>query len=430
MFQAIANCGRRRALLAVVLAAFTGGFAFESLAEDLPSPSLSRLPGERPNRDYNGMPVGAWTLFPSIFVGGIYDTNVNQTQNNPQASAGGRVVPSVSARWSNGIHTTNIYGMMDARGYTAATDASAITARSSVTHSYRPLPDLGFQFQGDYLREKDFLNASFGLGNVNNPQPPNPFGIMTTANPGIFNQFSGSASMQKDFYRSFLTLTGAAATVSTEKPGLVSTNGNSYIASGRFGIWVTPFVNTFVEAGADWRRYTTTAFDSHGYRAIAGVASDRIGLFQGQLYGGYQAEKRDYVDLNATSAIYGGSLIYLPTRYLTVRASLDQTLGISTAVPIPVSPLGTSTRGTTALLQTTYSLAREWSAATRFGYIRTEYIDTIRHDDGWLAGATWNYWFWRNFAVTVDYQYSQVQSNVPLNSFNRQVVSVGGTYRY
>src|SRR5262249_33838445 len=32
--------------------------------------------------EYTGLPVGAWTLFPSLFVGAVWDSNNNQASSN------------------------------------------------------------------------------------------------------------------------------------------------------------------------------------------------------------------------------------------------------------------------------------------------------------------------------------------------------------
>jgi len=54
----------------------------------------------------------------------------------------------------------------------------------------------------------------------------------------------------------------------------------------------------------------------------------------------------------------------------------------------------------------------------------------VRRDDAWTGGATLSYSVWQNFGLTLDYQHVQLNSNVPLQSFTRDVVSVGGNYRY
>jgi hypothetical protein len=97
----------------------------------------------------------------------------------------------------------------------------------------------------------------------------------------------------------------------------------------------------------------------------------------------------------------------------------------------PSIPQGAPTRTTTAILQTTYGIARDWSIGVRGGYTRGEFIGVSGlNNNGWLAGASFNYEIWRNFLLTLDYQYTIVQSDAAFSDFTRNWVSAGLTYRY
>jgi uncharacterized protein (PEP-CTERM system associated) len=127
--------------------------------------------------------------------------------------------------------------------------------------------------------------------------------------------------------------------------------------------------------------------------------------------------------------VFGGRVHYFPTRYWTFTGSVDQTLGVS-LVSTPTSPLGTDTRVTVAIVQSNYALSQVWAAGARVGFTRAEYLGSIRTDDAWLAGATLTYTFWRSVGLTLDYQYTQADSTVPLASFTRNMVSLGVSYKY
>jgi opacity protein-like surface antigen len=114
-------------------------------------------------------------------------------------------------------------------------------------------------------------------------------------------------------------------------------------------------------------------------------------------------------------------------------AQVDQTLGMSTTLA-PNIPAGIPTRTTTAILQSTYGIARDWSFGVRGGYTRGEFIgfgDLNNH--GWMAGASFNYQIWRNLLLTLDYQYTTTQSNTLLASFTEFTdnrYTAGLTYKY
>ena len=98
--------------------------------------------------------------------------------------------------------------------------------------------------------------------------------------------------------------------------------------------------------------------------------------------------------------------------------------------PNLVTPAGTPNLATTAILQSTYGLSRLWSVGARVGYTRADYIGFYRLDNGWLAGASFNYEIWRNLMLTLDYQYSTNHSDVAFADFTRNQYTAGLTYRY
>ena len=153
---------------------------------------------------------------------------------------------------------------------------------------------------------------------------------------------------------------------------------------------------------------------------LLGVLDRRIpkSLFRGEVYGGYWAQNQEQqqpnviglgvptgIPTDTNSGVFGGRLSYYPTRYWTITAQVDQTLGMSTTLS-PSIPQGAPTRTTTAILQTTYGIARDWSIGVRGGYTRGEFIGVSGlNNNGWLAGASFNYEIWRNLLLTLDYQY-------------------------
>jgi hypothetical protein len=392
-------------------------------------------PFARPSRDYSALPVGSWLVYPSLFAGVVHDNNINQNSTVKNSGWGGRLVPSILAETTDGIHKSTFYGMADIRGYSAGGGAGVsdtIAARTGFIQRYQPTPDLVFNAQADYTRQRD-LFSTFGIDHTVTTLNPTAVGLMPVTNPLAYNQLSATFSVQKTFDRAFVNLGGSVVDIVYDTNAAVlapSPNGVVYTGTGRGGFWFTPFLYGYVEGSADERRYTTDQFNSHGYRTVGGIGTDQIGLFRGEVYGGYQSERHTFGRLGTVNgAVVGTRLYYYPTRELTLSGSVDESLGVTLLEAVPGVP-GTSTRATSALLQATYALAREWAASARFGYIRTEFVDTIRRDDAWMSGATVTYSVWQNFGVTLDFQHIQLNSNVPLQGFTRDVVMLGGTYKY
>jgi hypothetical protein len=384
----------------------------------------------RPSVEYTALPVGDWLLYPTLFLGALYDTNVEQTPFGLR-SPGGRLVPSLLAETTNGISKTTLYGMADGRLYTRG-NGDSVSARAGAIENYQLLPDLNFYAQGDYTRQKD-LFSTLGVDHSVTTINPTAVGLMPVRNPLSYNQFSGIGTVQKNFDRTFVGFGVSVVDQFYDHTGTGAPNpdGVTYTINGRGGFWLTPDVYTFADGSGDWRRYSTSTFNSSGYRAIAGFGTDRIGLFRGEVFGGYQSENHDFAGLGTVNGgVWGGRVHYYPLPELTVRAGLDQLLGVSFLAPSAGTPLGTSTKATTLLGEATYALSPEWAASGRAGYINTTYVSNPRRDDAWTFGTTVTYSVWRNFALTFDYQHTELSSNVAFQGFSRDVVTLGATYKY
>src|SRR5260221_10711979 len=109
-------------------------------------------PFARPTRDYQALPIGGWLLYPSLFVGGLYDTNPAQSATSKTSSFGGRVVPSLLAEATDGINKSTYYGMLDARAYSAdaASAYDTVSARTGFIQRYQPTADWVVNAQADY----------------------------------------------------------------------------------------------------------------------------------------------------------------------------------------------------------------------------------------------------------------------------------------
>jgi hypothetical protein len=400
-----------------------------------------------------GATLGGWMLFPSIFVGGTYDTNHDQSAPGTDRDSGGavRVAPRlVATHTDGGIHSTAIYGVGDFRFFNADT----ISADAGITHTYQPLPDLTLNGNFRYTRQTDLFTSALNFNNnaigpagqggpaVTPPPIINPFGTTPIVNPIAYNQFTAGGSVEKTFGQGFASITATAFHIAYDHsddvlpPFNTSHDGTAIWLTGRVGYHFVPSLYGFAEVTGVWQRFNNSIFDTNGYRILGGLGTDEPNsLVRGEVYGGYQFQHQNQDLLvpgfsqNSDSGVFGGRVYYYPTRYWTLIASVDEALSMSTFLQ-PNLSVGSPVLVTTAILQTTYALSQQWSIGARVGYTRADYFDIDRLDNGWMAGASFNYQIWRNLNLTLDYQYSTVDSNVPGNDFSRNVYTAGLTYRY
>ena len=173
-----------------------------------------------------------------------------------------------------------------------------------------------------------------------------------------------------------------------------------------------------------------TIYNSEGYRVVGGLGTDRISLFKGEIYAGYQQQLYDYAAFGSPSSpVYGGKISWFPTRAVTITAALDETYqdsGLTTSN----NPTGSAAHVTAATTTMQYAMAREWNASISGGYADVLYVVGGRHDHRWNAGSTLNYEIARNLFATFNYTLVLVESNAEGGSFTRNQFSLGGTYKY
>jgi Putative beta-barrel porin 2 len=386
-----------------------------------------------PEAERAGLPLGNWLVLPSASVAGFYDTNPQQLATGQKPGGGLRLTPSFLAQQTSGVYSTTLYGLVDGLIYIPeqVANANTITAKTGVTEIYQPSQDWILNGQLDYTRQKD-LFATFAVAPSLVPLNPTGVGLSPTTNPLSYNQFTAAGSVQKNASDGFVIGNGSVVGIvySGTSASAPSPNGVFFTGSLRGGYWVLPDFYTFLGGSGNSYQYATSNLSSNGYSIFAGVGSDQIGLFKGEAYAGFQSEMYNSTAGTVNSPDFGGRLHYYPVPEFTADFFFDRAFGASLLASASATQPGAPTLVTTVLGQGSYKLAPEWGASGRAGYINTNYIDTIRRDNAWTVGATISYSVWQNLGLALDYQYINLNSNVPLQSFTRSVVTLGLTYKY
>lgn len=430
-----------------------------------------------------GIALAGWMFYPSFFAGAIFNDNVYNAPSSyyQQAALGVMLNPALEAQFDNGLHQLNVFVSVAGQIYPGlsgapnnsfnqfynpgyySTSANNVQGRAGARYLWSPMEDLRFGAFIGFSRQLGLFGGTAG------GLQPTFFSLSQsattpTALQQYSNQITGGLSAEKKLTdRIFLRATGGVQAIFYDNSATqaynpwalggvyngygfaTQQNGVFYYGALRSGFWVTPLLNAFVEVGGDLQRYQNWVSDANGYRAIAGVASDMIGLFRGQIYGGYQSQSSAHGLFGTASApAFGGSLSYFPTPYATITASASQTLGaaaptlIGSTVALNTFGLSQSlsTRIFQASLQGAYAFSPYWNAYVRGGYSDTHYTGYSRLDRSWSAGAGVNYLFWRNYAISLSYQHSETVSeawgflSASSLSFRQNLVMAGVTYRY
>jgi hypothetical protein len=414
-----------------------------------------------PTGEYQGgLPLGTWMLYPELFVGAVWDSNSNQASSNqaaqtatgssPDSGTSLAVSPRLVATSSDGgMHASTLFGVGDFQFFSANT----VAADAGFIHTYKPTEDLVLSLNLRYTRQTDLFTSALNFNNnaiglhggpaVPSPTIINPFGTTPSINPVAYNQYTAGGSVAKTWDTWFTTLTGTAFRIQYDHsnnipaPFNTSQDATAFWLDGKVGWHFVPSLYVFGEGTGIWQRYTNSLFNTNGYRVSGGLGTDDPGsLVHGEVYAGYQFQHQEgqnvpvpNISQDSHSSVFGGRMTYSPTPYWSWTASVDEVLGMSAQLT-PNIPQGIPTLVTTGILETTYGLSQQWSLGARVGYTRANYFDLGRTDTGWMAGASFNYEIWRNLHLTLDYQYSTLNSTTTFNQFSRNAVSAGVTYLY
>jgi hypothetical protein len=123
----------------------------QSFAQEPPLavPGASRLPAQDPN----AIAVDGWLLYPTLRLYTLYSDNLFFTPTNPLSAGAIGVTPSMVAVWSNGIHTTTLYGNIDRQDYPSANEVNTLDGRAGITQKYEAMRDLIFTANVTYAHQ-------------------------------------------------------------------------------------------------------------------------------------------------------------------------------------------------------------------------------------------------------------------------------------
>jgi hypothetical protein len=381
----------------------------------------------RPTTAGNALQALDWLLYGNIIVGGAYDSNVFYSPV-PQSVYGSRFQPYVVAERNTGIQRTLLYGTGDIRYYPSIGRTDVINTTAGAAHVWEIQRDLIFRAQAEATRG---IEASTLNGALTAP------GVLYVE-PASYTSLFGSTSIEKSF-GNFFTALGASVTGTTydnTKDSLGNAvseqyrNGTMSTLNGRVGYHVTPIVYTFVEPSMNWGRYNASNLDSNGYRIVGGLGTERIRLFNGEVYGGTLTQHfSDPTISNLVRGIYGGRVSWFPTRFVTVTAAVDQTLGTSDFSPTLFNS-GSVTKLNTSKLSASWSATKDVSLEGRLVFKKYEFLNSFRRDDSTETGLAVTYNLNPRFALVVDFSHLQYDSNLAGAGYSRNFVSLGGKTKF
>jgi hypothetical protein len=463
MLRKISLRAKRDHLRALSMAGFLVGSLHSAFAQEPPV----EVPKTAPlTAAADTLVVNDWSLFPTIRLGTLYSDNLFQSPVAPISTAALGVWPSMVAEWTNGIHTTTLYGDIERLFFPTQGELNTFDRRAGFAQKYWPVPDLIFQVQGDYTHKTYALDLTSSipdslvspeataLPNGNTVLPngaivgPNG-AVLGQTNPALFfvgqsiinphDQFTASISVDKYLDRGIVRLNSSISRTNYQNQSTSTPDFTVRTVGGEGGRWLNPMLYVYSEG--DFAATSDVTMNATAYRALAGFGLHPNNIVNGSVYYGRQGS-----DIQGSGAaggdIFGAKASYMPSPDWTFQLMLDHTTNISSetsatflALALPVQsvvqiPLSDSVHVNSLQLQADHIISQQWTASGRFDYIRYDFIASPRLDNVWAAGVALQYSVWKNLTLSWQYQFSRVNSNIPLTSSSRNFGLMDATYRF
>lgn len=430
----------------------------------------NRLPAQDPN----AIAVGGWLLYPTLRLYSLYSDNLFFTPTSPVSAGALGITPSMVAVWSNGIHTTTLYGNIDRQDYPTDNQVNTLDGRAGITQKYEAMRDLIFTANVNYTHQ------TWAMGLQNSIQTPSaaptstvlPNGNTVLPNQTIIspsgqvigqatplaasgaqlfvnpsNQYTGTFSVDKIFNRGIISLSESFNRTDFENQTL-EPSFSSRTFTERAAFWLGPLLyaysngsfSTIVTDATFGTSSSVPSTTTNSYRVVGGIGTRQDAIIYGSAYFGHQGSQ--FGGASAEGNVYGAALSYRLNDTSTLTGTLDRTINIVSqpfaanfALTLPgltatQVPIGASTEITTGGLRLGYEITRQWFVNYQLGYSRIQYVDSPRLDNGWVVDATLRYDIWRNLSLTWEYRYSTLISNVPLASATSNTGIMGATYKF
>ena len=433
----------RRTQRVALSALFLFGFVNLALAQSQPPLDIPRP--THLTKDPDTIAWNGWLLYPELRLGAVWSDNLFQSASNPINATGYEFEPKLVAKWTNGIHSTTLYGGMERTIYPAQDSLNTSDRKAGFIQQYEPLRDLKFSVQADYdhrTNTSTFINGiPRPLDQPGAPPPPTP-ALNVTDNTVVRNPadtFTATTTVEKLLNRGIIRLAGSIARTEYEETPRHDFTVKNF--NGSVAHWLGPVFYAYSDGS-----FASYDDDSNVYRALAGIGTRQFGLFSASGYFGHQGTEVSSTGKSGTSgsaggAIFGGRLFYFPTPDLTVSLGVDETINVSSITSsrlaldqqVPSSlviPVTDSTRVTAASLQISKIISAQWAIFPRFGITHVDYIDSRRYSDAWLADVVLSYKMTRKLTLSWEYQYSAIDSNIPLTSSERHYFETSATYKF
>ena len=382
----------------------------------------------RPAYDPAGIRYGNWLFLPELLSTVTFDDNLFATRINRKSAIVSRFIPSVRVQGDFGPTQVGAYVKAEGRLYSRFEQLNSIAPSAGIGFKSEIQRDLIVQARADYayrIEEPDATRVftgttgAFGTGGV-------PSSLVR------YHDASVSGSVNKSFGNLFVSSGAIFQSLNYDNARDVFGNVvNQNFRNANLTTWTTrvgyefgPGLRAFIEPSVNWRDYYNfNRFNSTGFKIVGGVSSELTRLARGEVYGGYIEQNYDRYFGKVASYTVGARLLWYPTNLLTFTVDADRQIQESGLVTFN-GTVGSPIISTGVNARADFELLRNLILSGRFVYRNYKFVRDPRVDDIYTGGATATYLFNRHFRASLDYAYTDGESNALNARFKRNQVTL------
>lgn len=273
-----------------------------------------------------GIPLGAFTLSPSISVSGGYDDNIFATEHDRVSDGFVRFRPEalIQSNWSQNSVSLDATGTIDRYFHRTSEN----------------IADYAVTASGLYQISRDTILRAAARVESDHQSRLSQDIFAQTIHPVRYTEQSGAVALTQDFGR--LRVTGDARVARFDyrngrlADGSVydqqTSDNTSYRVGVRASYAQSPALAWFVSASYNSRDFRTGTVDtperdSHGYQLLAGVDFEPAALIRGSIGVGYIRQNfrlAHYTDLSGVG--FNARLQFFPSQLTTVTLNADRSV--------------------------------------------------------------------------------------------------------
>jgi hypothetical protein len=392
------------------------------LVEPIPpedTPVRSRV---QPGYEAVGIRSGSWMFYPSLAVGGVFNSNVFASNVNKQSDFAVRVQPTLNLQTLWGRHEINVQADATSDSYLKDPGLDEVNA------NLRARARIDLTHDRMIVTSARAAHLNDPVGSLSSPQgavQPTPYDLETGDATYVqqFGRLAAAAGIRLASY-DFGTTRAQDGSIINED----SRDGQVYAGHTRFEYVFSPKFGLFGALDVNRRNLRGNpmqSFASSGYRTLAGVTFELTPLVTGEVAAGYSSQRFDAATIpNITGPTYRALLKWSPTRMLDVylkaeHAATDVSETSVTGVDADALQLGFD-----------YEIRRNVIFSAAGIYEQDRFIGQPRQDTVLSSLAEIKYMLNRHFSISLRHRFTDRKSNEPTFTYDRHLIILNATARY